>query len=427
MTEAISPWRAFPADPHDWYSPEEIERSRRYARPVRWVTRASAVVAGLWLLLVTVSHVVPKAIDALGVGWVLGVVVAVAIAAGGDVVVTAPFGAWRELGYDKRWGFSTQTTGGFVGDLLKSLPLAVVINAVLFLPLWWLMRSTALWWLWGWLVFAAFVVAFGVLYPVLVAPIFNKYTPLDDGPLRKEILATARQVDADIADVLVEDASRRDTRVNAYVAGLGRTRRVVLYDTMVVRPHDEVVSVVAHEIGHWKLKHLRRTIPVVVGLALVNFVVLKLVLESAWVQDVAGAHEGVGDPALVPVFLLVFPAATAVTRLVSSWVSRGHERQADLFSLATTRAPGAFVRAFASMSRDNLMELTPSPLKRLLASHPPVAERMAMGTAWGEAAGIVSDDLSTVGAVPPGPGGDQPEGAAAGDDEPAGHHEQLGR
>lgn len=379
----ITPWRAFPADAKDWYSEEELQRAAAYAKPVRIANRVEAVVQLAVLLTFVGVHAFARVVRAAGDAWVLQAIVAVALASAIRVVVMVPFNAWRELGYDKKWGFSNQTTKGFVADAAKVLPLSMVINAALFMPLWAVVRATPQWWIYGWMIFAVFQVGIGVLFPVLIAPIFNKYTPLEEGRLRDAIFEVAREIDADISDVAVEDSSKRDARGNAYVAGLGRTRRVVIYDTMLDKPHEQLVSVVAHELGHWKLRHIRRMIPVVVGLALANFVVLKVVLELRFIQEFAGV-EGIADPALLPLFIVAFPAASMVTGLASSWLVRVHERQADLFALETTCDPASFVATFADLSRTNLMELQPSWWRRLNRSHPLPAERMAMGVAWGE-------------------------------------------
>jgi STE24 endopeptidase len=390
MAGEISPWRAFSAEAGDWYSAEELARAEAYARPVRWAGRLDALAGAAVMLALIGLHVPVKVVDAVGGPWVVQALVAVALASVVSVVVSIPVSAWRELGYDKRWEFSNQTLGGFLSDLAKVIPLSIVVNGALFVALWAVVRATPLWWLWGWLVFAVFMVGFGLLYPVVIAPIFNKYTPLEEGALRTAIFDVAKRIDADISDVLVEDSSKRDTRSNAYVAGLGKTRRVVVFDTMLDKPHSQLLSVVAHELGHWKLHHIRRTIPLVVALSFLNFVVLKLLLSWSFVLRFAGVSS-YRDPALLPLFILAFPVASAATGLASSWLSRAHERQADLFALETTRDAGSFVDTFADLSRSNLMELQPSWWRRLKRSHPLPAERMAMGRAWGASAVGVAD------------------------------------
>jgi STE24 endopeptidase len=165
---------------------------------------------------------------------------------------------------------------------------------------------------------------------------------------------------------------------------------VVVFDTMLDKPQPQLLSVVAHELGHWKLHHIRRTIPLVVGLSFLNFVVLKLLLSWSFVLRFAGVSS-YRNPALLPLFILAFPVASALTGLASSWLSRAHERQADLFALETTRDAASFVDTFADLSRSNLMELQPSWWRRLKRSHPLPSERMAMGRAWGSASAAGAD------------------------------------
>ena len=378
----FTPYRAYPADPRDWYSEEEIEKSESYNKPIRNVNRIVKAVDLVIVLALIGFHVVPWLLDKLNIdNWAVGVLVAMAVLTLADQITGIPASRWRQLNYDKRWGFSNQTNKQWWTDLLKSIPLGIVISTALFLPIWWLIRTTDLWWAWGGLVFVLFAIVFATLYPVAIAPIFNKYTPLQDGPLREAVFEAARRVEADISDVLVEDSSKRDSRGNAYVAGLGKTRRVVIFDTMLEESHDKLTSVVAHELGHWKLRHMLVRMPLIGFIGFLTFVVLKFVLESEAVQDFAGV-DSIGDPGLFPVFYVAFPLVSTITGLVGSWLSRVHERQADLFSMEALGNGKSLADAFGMMSRKYLMDVTPSWWDRLKHSHPPFAERMAMCTDW---------------------------------------------
>ncbi len=383
-TGSITPWRAFPADPADWFEPDEVEKAKTYVRPIRVVNAVKKTLDLLVLVVIIATNAVPRLLDSYGwTNWVVRLVVALLLVTVVGTVVDLPFGVWRSLVYDRRWGFSTQKAGGLASDMVKGLLLGIVIEAVLFVPLWAIVRATSLWWVYGWVLFAFFSVILNVLFPVVIAPIFNKYTPLEDETLRTLLLEVAGQVDADISEYLVEDASKRDTRQNAYVAGIGKTRRVVIYDTMLEWPHEQISNVVAHEIGHWKLGHIRRLLPVAIGLTFVTFVVLKLVLESERALSWAGVSS-VRDPAVFPLFLLVFTLVGPVNSLGVAWLSRAHERQADLFALETLRQPATFVGMMRRLHTDTLADLAPSLWRRISHSHPPVAERLAMGRAWGD-------------------------------------------
>lgn len=379
----VNPWKAVPADPADYFSSEEIAKAKSYVMPLRWLARAEAVVGAATLLALAGFHVAPNLLDGTS-GWVVRLIVTMAIIQVAEIVTTTGFDAYRELNYDKRWGFSTQTVNGFLSDLAKSLLIGTVLNIVLFLPLWWLIRSTELWWVYGWLFMAVLVVGIGLLGPVLIMPLFNKFTPLGDdhAELRDDLLALARNMDADVETIEVSDASRRTRKDNAFVAGAGKTRKLVLFDTLLDRPKEQIRSVAAHEIGHWKLRHVtRRSVPVVMVLLFANFFVLKVLLSWDGLLDFAGV-KSLGDPAVLPLFMLLFPLASSATGLVSSYISRASEREADIFSLETTRDPDAAAAMIRSLHTDNLADLAPSWWKRVTHSHPPAAERLALVEAW---------------------------------------------
>ena len=194
----------------------------------------------------------------------------------------------------------------------------------------------------------------------------------------------ARRCGLDISGVLVADASRRSLAGNAYVAGLGRTRRVVIYDTLLAWPHEVIVQVVAHELGHWKHAHLRRKLPVIIGVQLLLFLGSWALLRWGWLLDLGGV-DSVRDPAAIPIFFTIFPAGFVAVNLVTSWLSRADERQADIYALDTLGDPEAFSQVFRRLAETNKSDVDPSTWKRLNASHPPIAERLAMARRWQEA------------------------------------------
>jgi STE24 endopeptidase len=181
----------------------------------------------------------------------------------------------------------------------------------------------------------------------------------------------------------VADASRRSLAGNAYVAGLGRTRRVVLFDTILEWPAEVVVQVVAHELGHWRHAHLRRKIPVVIAIQFLLFVAVWALLRWDWLLDLGGVSS-VRDPAAIPIFASLFPAGFIGANLVTSWLSRADERQADIYALDVLEEPDAFSDVFRRLADRNKADVDPSTWKRLAASHPPIPERLAMARQWQE-------------------------------------------
>lgn len=380
----LSHWRRVPADPREWFDAAEIERGRAYTRPIERMQRLRLLLSTATAIAFVVGDAGPRLLEALEVrGWALQVALVALAFTGLELLVSPWFDGWRELLHDRRWGLSTQTTRGFLLDQVKGALLAAVLAVVLLVPLWAVIRATDLWWLWGWLLFSAFTVLLGLLYPVVIAPLFNTFTPLADQVLRDRILGVARDCDLDVSEVLVADASRRSLAGNAYVAGLGRTRRVVVFDTILGWPHDVIVQVVAHELGHWRFAHLRRRLPVVIALQLVLFVAVWALLRWAWLLDVAGV-DGAADPGAVPLFFSLFPAGFVLAGLGTAYLSRVDERQADLYALEVLRRPDDFSQVFRTLDETNKADVDPSRWKRLNAAHPPIAERLAMARRWEE-------------------------------------------
>mgnify|MGYP001554149232 FL=1 len=377
-----------PHDPADWFSPDQTDRARRYQKPLGRLRAVRMVLQLVVVLVFAFTEAGPRLADRLGVdGWVLElVVIAVALELIGTVY-DLPLDAWVDLRHDRTWGVSTQTGKGLLVDFSKSFALGLVLNIVLLVPLWWLLRSTDLWWLWGWLGMMVFTVLLGFLYPVLIAPIFNTFTPLDDPEMTPRLMGVIDRAGAAVDEVSVADASKRSRRDNAYVAGLGATQQVVVFDTLLEHPPEVVEQVVAHELGHWKLRHLLKQIPVSAVMTLAMFLFLRAIAGWDWLLDQVGA-ESIGDPASLPIVLLAAGAAFSVVGLVGSFVSRAFERRADEYGLALLRRPDLMMDMHRRLHVKNLADLTPSRWRYLQATHPPAAERLAFADAWARAEGF---------------------------------------
>jgi STE24 endopeptidase len=244
-----------------------------------------------------------------------------------------------------------------------------------------LIRSTEWWWLIGWVLVTGLGVLLGFLFPVLIAPIFNRFEPLADEGLAARLDALARDAGVPITGVLVADESRRSRRDNAYVSGLGKTRRVVLYDTILEHPPELIEQVVAHELGHWRRHHLRQAIPVLAATTFVAFVAVDVVARWQGLFDALDLG-GLGDPASLPLLLLGAQIGSIATGLVTAWFSRAHEREADLDALDMLGRPDDMIEMLRRLHVKNLADLDPGRLPRWRASHPPAAERMAFARAW---------------------------------------------
>jgi STE24 endopeptidase len=337
------------------------------------------------ILVVIGTHAAARLVDWLGVdGWGAQLVVIVVALQTVSLVYDVPLDWWVDLVHDRKWELSTQTSGGFVADQVKTFVLGVVLGVAVLLPLYALVRSTDLWWLWGWLLLVGFSVGLGLLFPVVIAPLFNRFDPLPPGELADRVDAVADLAGVRITGTFVADESRRSRRDNAYVAGLGSTRRVVLFDTLLEQPTDVVEQVVAHELGHWRRHHLRVQVVVAAALGLVVFLLLRAASSWTGLLDWAGLDPSAafGDPASLPLVLLVAQVGFVVTGLAGAAVSRAFERQADLEALDLLRRPDRVIEMHRRIHVKNLADLDPPWLRRLQRTHPPPAERMAFAAAW---------------------------------------------
>lgn len=375
-------YRRVPHDPADWFSPEEVEKAKTYQRPVTRVSFAQTIVNLAALFVLIWTNAFPRLLDALDVtAWPLRLIVTLAGLLLVFFVVDLPRDVWFTFSHEKRWGFSTQTPGGWASDQVKGFVVGMIVNGVLLAALWALIRATDLWWLFGWAVFFLFSVLFAFLYPVVIAPIFNRFTPLEDEALAAKLRALAEGVGMRVTGTQVMDASKRTKKDNAFFAGLGASRRIVLFDNLLEQPHEAIESVVAHELGHWKLRHIVRG----VALGLVTSFLLFLLLRALGTWDAALDFAGVDslrDPAVLPLVAGVFLAASAAIDVFTSWFSRAMERQADLFALRTTGDAGAFREMMRGLATRNLSDLAPSRLKYIRLSHPPAAERLQFAKSW---------------------------------------------
>lgn len=383
----LSTYRRTPNVPADWFSPEELDRARRYQRPLATMRLVRGGLSLAVALVFVFGQVGPRLVDRLDIeGWI-GQLVVVLVALEVLALCYDPaLDWWVDMVHDKRWELSNQTPRGFVADQAKSFVLGLVVNVVLLVPLYWVIRSTDLWWLYGWGLVLAFSILLGFLFPVVIAPIFNRFTPLEGGELRARVFEVARKAGVTIGEILVADESKRSTRDNAYVAGLGSTRRVVLYDTLLEHRGEVVEQVVAHEIGHWRLGHLRKQIPLVAALTFLVFLGLRALADWTWLFEQADV-DGIGDPTGLPILLLAVQVGFVVTGLVTAFVSRAFERQADLEALELLRAPDITIEMQRALHVKNLADLDPNLVRRLQATHPPAAERMAFAQRWAEAQG----------------------------------------
>lgn len=293
-------------------------------------------------------------------------------------VIDLPFSLWRTFVTEARFGFNKTKLGTFILDLFKGGLVAAAVGLPVAAVVLWLMRASGpQWWVWVWAFWLGFQLLAMVLYPILIAPIFNKFTPLADGPLKTRIEALLGRCGFRSSGLFVMDGSKRSAHGNAYFTGFGAAKRIVFFDTLIEKlAPEEVEAVLAHELGHFKLRHLWQRIGVLSVTSLVFLALLGTLTTEPWFYAGLGMQAQGAAPALVlflyalPVFL--FP----LTPLTSLW-SRIHEFQADAYAAHHARAAD-LVSALVKLFRDNANTLTPDPLySAFYDSHPPAPIRIA--------------------------------------------------
>jgi STE24 endopeptidase len=379
----MSIYQRVAADPADWFSPDEVRKAKDYQRPAMVVRVVSGLLTlGVFLVIIWTGAAAAVADWAGAQAWYTRLPVVLLFLLGVNTIVDLPFEVWMEFGHERKWEFSTQTPGRFVGDAVKGFVLNVVLAGLLMYALWsMIVRSPEWWWVFGWLVFFLFSVVLVFLAPVLIMPLFNKFTPLEDQETAQRLRALAQAAGLSISDVEVMDASKRTRKDNAFFAGLGKSRKVVLFDNILEQPAASIDNVVAHELGHWKHRHIVRlmTLGSITSFAVFLFVFVV----SRWDAAIEALDvESVADPAAMPLVLLALVGGQAVLRYLSAWHSRALERQADLAALGLTKDPDGFTSMMQLLATKNLSELAPSRLAYLRLDHPPPAERLEMAKLW---------------------------------------------
>jgi STE24 endopeptidase len=340
----------------DGFASDDVERARRYHRPLY-----AALFSGLALDLATL--VALTFVD-LPLAWWAEVVVGPALVLWCTWAVALPLAGWR-LAHERAWGFSTQSTRAWWGDRARSLGVSVVVGVLTVGGLLALAHLFPQGWPWiAAAAGAALALVVSFLAPVVLEPVFNRFRPLE-GEVADRLRRTAERAGVPVRDVLVADASRRTTKQNAYVSGIGRTRRVVLWDTLLDTPPDEVELVVAHELGHRRLHHVRRSTILAMAAAVAFVGILRVVRP----------HPEPHDAALV--LLLGTVLELAVSPLGAA-LSRRWERAADRFSLAVVGDAAVFEALHRRLALANLADLQPPKwLYYAVFTHPTPPQRLA--------------------------------------------------
>lgn len=289
-----------------------------------------------------------------------------------------PLSLYRTFVLEERFGFNKMTPATFAVDLLKGAALMLAIGVPVVMLILWLMASAgSLWWLYAWAALTAFSLLMTWAYPKFIAPLFNKFSPLEEGEVAERIHALLARTGFNSKGVFVMDGSRRSAHGNAYFTGFGKNKRIVFFDTLLKHlTPAQVEAVLAHELGHFKRKHIVKGMVLSMVMTLTGFIVLAWLMQQEWFYTSLGVSQPSTYMALL-LFVLVSPVFTFFIGPLTAWWSRKHEFEADAFA-AEQSSSTELIAALVGLYRENASTLTPDPLySAFYDSHPPAAIRIA--------------------------------------------------
>ena len=370
-----------PEEFRDVYDAEKYRRSQEYTRAR---TRFGFVPSTLDLVLVLVFWFaggfrwLDDFVRGFGYGPIVTGILFMALLVAAKVVIGIPFSWYSTFVIEERFGFNKTTLRTFVLDHVKGLLLAVLLGVPLLAGILWFFGATGGYaWLWCWLFTTVFALIVQFVAPTWIMPLFNKFTPLEEGELREAVMGYADKVSFPLRGLFVIDGSRRSTKTNAFFTGFGRNKRVALFDTLIDKHStDELVAVIAHEVGHYKRKHILKNLVVGILHMGVMFFLLSILLEHQGLFEAFGIEDRSVYAGLIFFGLLFAPIDLFLSFLLQVW-SRRHEFEADAFARETTETGENLVTALKKLSSENLSNLTPHPFYVLLHySHPPLPQRV---------------------------------------------------
>ena len=370
-----------PVEFHGYYDAEKYKRSQNYLKDNTCfkIIHSTVMLAGILLFIFSgIFNYIDQFARSFNYAEIITGLIFVAILFLITQVIDIPFSIYHTFVIENRYGFNRTTPKTFIADILKGWILTFIIGGILLSAIIWffmVMGDWACFWCWiGVTVFEMFLL---FIAPVVIMPIFNKFTPLGNDELKQEIQTYADSQSFKLKGIFKIDASRRSTKSNAFFTGFGKYRRVALYDTLI-KNHTitELVSILAHEIGHYKKNHFLKMIAVAIATNGLMFFILSLFINNLGLFS-AFRMEETSIYASLLFFGFLYIPINMVLSILSNYISRKHEYEADLYAVNTYKEPEAFISALKKLSVDNLSNLSPHPLKVFLHyTHPPVLSRI---------------------------------------------------
>lgn len=369
-----------PEELNDVFDQEEYLKSQEYKK----VNYRYSLLLSSFSLILTLAFLISG-----GFGWVDEIAASISthpilrallffgiILLGSDLLTT-PFSAYHTFVIEEKYGFNKSTPRLFITDKIKGwLMMLVLGGGILALIIWFFQWAGADFWLYAWGLIAVFTVFMNLFYSRLIVPIFNKQTPLEEGNLKSKIESYARQVGFELQHIFVIDGSKRSTKANAYFSGFGREKRVTLFDTLIDDlEEDEIVAVLAHEVGHYKRHHIIVNLIVSILLSGLTLFLLSLFINNPALSLAIGVSEPSFHAGLIG-FGILYSPISELTGLIMNYFSRKFEFQADNYA-KNTFSGGPLITSLKKLSKNNLSNLTPHPAYVFVHySHPPLASRI---------------------------------------------------
>ena len=370
-----------PEEFRGFYDAEKYEKSQKYLKDnTRFGLVTDSIVTPVTIAFILVGGF--NDVDRFARGFNLGPIPTGLIFVGSLLLasnlLSLPFSIYRTFVIEERYGFNRTTPGTFVLDILKGWLLAAVIGGIVFSGVIWFFQETGTWaWLYCWMAVTVFQVFLMFLAPVVILPLFNKFEPLEEGDLKKAIETYARSQGFKMKGIFTMDGSRRSTKSNAFFTGFGKYRRIVLLDTLVQRHTvEELVSVLAHEMGHYRKRHIAKGVLLsILSMGLMFFILSWFICNPRLFEAFQMQHTSIYASLLF--FGFLYSPIVVVLSVFGNMLSRRYEYEADAYSIRTFGKQESMISALKRLSVDNLSNLTPHPLKVFLSySHPPVLERI---------------------------------------------------
>ena len=358
---------------------KELKKISRYTADNIRFKLVQTSVSKIIFLYIILSGILPWLAASLEqVNFLIAGIVFFAVIGLVEVSMGLPFDYYHSFVLEERYGFNTKTLKIWLSDLIKSMLVVIIIGTFLLCSLLLMVKYAGQnWWIWAWAIFLCFQLLMTILYPTIIAPLFNKFTPLEDSELKDSIKRLAEKEGLNVGGIYQMDATRRTRHTNAYFSGLGRAKRIVLFDSLIQsHSQDEILAILAHEVGHLKKNHIKKQLIIIAFVSLLLFFMASKLL--AW--NVIYESFGFSNmPCYVGLFLvgILWEPVNFFISPIGMAISRRFEREADFYSLGIVKTAKPLTTALKKMAKENLSNLRPHPIYVCLNySHPPLLQRI---------------------------------------------------